>query len=96
MPRTRDDSRAAEAARLYASGQTTREIAAEMGVDPRTVARWAGDAIRRRGPRGRTDITDETIWSLRYGPEKLSYQAIADRTGLARTGVRKRLDRMTG
>ena len=95
MPRTRDEGRAAEAARLYATGLDTRQIGEQLGADPRTVARWVGDEVRRRGPRGRTDVSDKTVWQLRYGAEKLGFDAIAKRTGLSKTAVRKRLARLS-
>lgn len=48
MARKRDESRVADAARLYAAGKTIRAVAAEMAVNERTIRRWlAGQA---RGP----------------------------------------------
>jgi len=91
MARRRDESRAAEAARLYRLGLDTRAIAAQLGADPRTVARWLGDDVRRRGPRGRQDVSGRRIAGLRA--EGLSYEEIARRVHMSKTGVRKRLAR---
>jgi hypothetical protein len=40
MLRSKAIARSAEAARLRDAGQTTRQIAASLGVDPWTVLRW--------------------------------------------------------
>jgi len=74
MTRTRDEARAAEAARAYSSGLTTRQIGEQLGADPRTVARWVGDDLRPRGPRPRADVADSQVWQLRYGKEQCSYE----------------------
>jgi DNA invertase Pin-like site-specific DNA recombinase len=95
MARARDEGRVAEAARLYATGLGTRQIGARLGTDPRTVARWLGDGVRRQGSRGRTDVSDRQVLDLRHGPPKLGYDAIARRTGLSKTAVRKRLERLS-
>lgn len=89
MPRKRDESRAAEAVRLYRLGLDTRAVAAQLGADPRTVARWVGDEVRRRGSRGRLDVRDQRIADLRA--EGLSFEKIARRVHMSKTGVRKRV-----
>jgi transposase-like protein len=102
MTRKRDEGAAAQAAALYSSGQTTREIAARLGVDPRTVARWVGDAVRARGPRPRTGAeTDALIVELRDHPavpagKPVSFAEIGRRAGMSRTGVRMRYYALTG
>lgn len=93
MARKRNEARAAEAVRLYSTGLTCRQVARKLLADPRSVAGWVGDDLRKRGTRPRTDVTDEQVWSLRFG-EKLSYEAIHVRTGLSKTAVRKRIARM--
>ena len=87
--------RARTAVRLYGEGRTTREIAAELGIDAETVRRsLAAEAVklRRSGPRGRIDIATETITELR-DEQHMSWRQIADATGLSRTAVRKRYAR---
>ena len=94
MSRPRDERRAAEAVRLYSSGLTCRQVARKLLADPRSVAGWVGDDLRKRGTRPRTDVTDAQVWELRYGEEKCSYEEIARRTTLSKTAVRKRINRM--
>jgi DNA-directed RNA polymerase specialized sigma24 family protein len=93
MARQQDESRVAQASRLYHSGNlTAREVAAVMNVDERTVRRYLGDTTRRTGPRGRTDVSDARVIALRdqgCGPTE-----IARLTGLSRGAVRKRLARI--
>jgi hypothetical protein len=97
MTRKRDDKRAAQAAALYSSGQTTRQIGAALGADPRTVARWVGGAVRPRGPRPRTDAeTDALILELRSGAAPSSFQAIGAEVGMSKTGARMRYYALTG
>jgi DNA-binding Lrp family transcriptional regulator len=89
------------AVRLYERGRTLREIADELGVDPRTVWRHIRDQvdIRRPGPRGRADVTDEVIVALRGQPGQppgASWPEIAAEVGMSRTGVRARWLRATG
>ncbi len=88
-----DESRVAEAIRLYESGKTTRAVAAEIGVDSTTVSRWVRHIARRTGPPRRPDVSDERLWRMRY-EEKLTYDQIAAAVGMTRTPVRKRLARM--
>lgn len=95
MPRKRDDSRAAEASRLYRAGLDTRAVAAQLGADPRTVARWLGDDVRRRGPRGRVDVRDAKILDL-HDREGLSFEEIGRRVGMSKTGVRMRYYALIG
>jgi AsnC-type helix-turn-helix domain len=102
MPRTRDEAQVAEAKRLYHRGLDTRAIAAQMGKDPRTVARWLGDEVRRPGPRGRLDVTDQRILDLRdrsattEGAGPMSFEEIARMVGMSKTGVRMRYYQLTG
>ena len=108
MTRKRDEDRVAKAAALYSSGKTTREIGAELTVDPRTVARWVGGAVRRPGPRPRAGV-DRKILELRTvqpDPEReaqglpprehLSFAEIARQVGMSKTGVRMRYYALTG
>ena len=95
MPRKRDEGRAAEAARLHRLGLDTRAIGAQLGADPRTVARWLGDEIRRRGPRGRVDVQDARILQLR-DQDGLSFEEIGRRVRMSKTGVRMRYYALTG
>jgi len=94
MPRTRDEAQVGEAQRLYRLGLSTRAVAAQLGVDPRTVARWLGDETRRRGPASRPDVRDAKILALRG--EGMSYAEIGRRVHMSATGVRMRHYQLTG
>ena len=89
MPRKRDEERAARAVALYSSGMTAREAGAEVGADNTTVIAWVGEATRRRGPRGRTDVASEVILRL-HDEEHLSFAAIGETVGMSKTGARMR------
>lgn len=94
MTRTQDQGRVAKASRLYHSGGlSVREVAKVMDVDEKTVRRWLGDSLRRRGPRGRTDVTDARVIALR--DQDMNPTDIARATGLSRSAVRKRLARLS-
>lgn len=101
MTRKHDESRT-EATRLYRLGLDTRAVAAQVGADPRTVARWLGDEVRRRGPRGRADVRDQKILDLRdrsataEGGQPMSFEAIGRAVGMSKTGVRMRYYALTG
>ena len=95
MPRRRDSTQVQEAARLYASGKTSREIGAELGRAPRTIERWLGDAARRRGPRPRADVKDQLILDLK-DREGLSFAEIGRRVHMSTTGARMRYYALTG
>lgn len=95
MSRKRDESRVAEAARLHRLGLDTRAIGAQLGADPRTVARWLGDEVRRRGPRGRVDVHDARILEMR-DRDGLSFGEIARRVKMSKTGARMRYYALTG
>lgn len=77
--------------RLYRKGRTIREISAELGVDSKTVWRHLRGVVepRRTGPRGRADVTDELIVSLRDDDE-MSWPQIAREVQMSRSGVRAR------
>jgi DNA invertase Pin-like site-specific DNA recombinase len=90
MPRKRDASRAAEVARLLASGKTTRETAAEIGVNQSTVSRNADGAASPPG-RPRREVDVEALRSLRA--EGLSWRAIEERTGVPKSVAQRRLSR---
>jgi len=92
MTRTRDEARAAEARRLHGLGLTTRAIAAQLGADPATVGRWTADLARPRGPRKRADVL---ILELR-DREGLSFEEIARRAHMSKTGARMRYYALTG
>ena len=81
----------ARAARAYRSGRTLREIAAQHGVDSKAL--WSAIRgrvdIRRRGPRGRTDVTDAQILELR-DELGLSWRELAQQVEMSPTGVRAR------
>jgi uncharacterized protein YjcR len=87
----------ARAVQLYLDGATTRDIGQQLGVDPRTVRRWiAGQVpLRRRGPRGRTDVTDDVVRDLREA-QQASYAQIADQVGMSKQGAMQRYWRLTG
>jgi DNA-binding transcriptional regulator WhiA len=53
----------------------------------------AGVVRRRRGPRGRVDVPDALLRELR-DEERLSFAAIAEVTGMSKSGVRHRFERM--
>jgi len=95
VTRKTDEGKRAQARQLYATTLTTRAIAARLGVDPRTVQRWLGDATRPRGPRKRPDVPDSKIVELRER-EGLSFAAIAALTGMSATGARNRYWAITG
>ena len=93
MTRTTDERRRAHAARLYAGGASTRQIAGQIGVHRSTVTRWLAGAARPRGPR--PDRTaDGTI--LRMREQGASYAAIAAQVGMSASGVRWRHHALTG
>lgn len=95
MPRTADESRRAEASRLYHSSRlSVREVSLVMGCDEKTVRRWLGDSMRRRGPRGRTDVSDARL--LAALADDPSPTRAAKATGLSRGAVRKRIERLAG
>lgn len=83
------DPRRVAATAAYRAGATTREIAAQLGdVNPTTIARWVAqvDALRRTGPRGRTDVPDSLIVELR-DVEHLPFAALAAEVGMSKSGV---------
>ncbi len=109
MSRTRNQAQVAEAKRLYRQGLSGPAIAAQIGKDPRTVQRWLGDEVRRRGPRGRLDVTGQRILDLRTvapDPEReakglpprkpMSFAEIAGLVGMSQTGVRMRYYALIG
>lgn len=85
---TTTDPRRAHALAAYRAGATGQEIAAELDVVPSTVRRWIAqaEALRRTGPRGRTDVPDGLIVELR-DVEQLSFAAVASECGMSKTGV---------
>lgn len=89
-----DQAAVAKASRLYHTQKlTVREVAKIMDVDERTVRRWLAGTLRRRGQRGRVDVSDAKVVALRT--EGLSERQIAAQTGLSRGAIRKRIERMT-
>jgi DNA invertase Pin-like site-specific DNA recombinase len=90
MPRRRDEERAAEAARLLAAGKTTREAAAELGVNQSTVSRNAGGAASPPG-RPLREVDEDQLRSLRA--EGLSWREIERRTGVPKSVAQRRLSR---
>ena len=87
-----DPGRAAEAARLYLSGMTSREAGAAVGADNTTVLRWlreAGIETRRRGPRGLPDVDGARIVAM-HDEDGLSFAEIGRRTGMTRRGTSNR------
>lgn len=54
MARTRNEARVEQARALASEGKTVTEIAAEVGVDRRTVQRWG-----ITGQAGRPKVSDE-------------------------------------
>lgn len=94
MTRKRDDAKVAEARRLHGLGLTTRSIAEQVGTDPRTIQRWTTDVARPRGPRKRPGARDDLI-QLK-DREGLSFEAIARRVHMSKTGARMRYYALTG
>jgi DNA invertase Pin-like site-specific DNA recombinase len=81
---------AAEWRRRYTDGATLREIAAEAGVSDTTVLGYVGRAVtRRRGPRGRTDVTVQAALDAlaEYGSRAKAAKAL----GVSRTLLATRL-----
>lgn len=81
MARTADESRRAEARRLYAAKVSSAEIASRLGVDRRTVQRWCAGIIRPPGPVPDPAVSDERVVYL-HDVEGLSYAQIAAQTSL--------------
>ncbi len=95
MARPRDEAKTAEARRLHGLGLTTRAIAVQLHVDPRTVQRWTADLARPPGARKRPDVPDPLVKTLRE-QDQATYREIAARTGMSETGVRNRYWSITG
>lgn len=108
MTRVRNEAQVTEARRLYRLGLDSYAVAAQIGANPRTVQRWLAGETRRRGPRGRVDVTDQRILDLRKvtpDPEReakglppakpVSFAEIAALTGMSKTGVRNRYYALT-
>ncbi|MGH3190672.1 MAG: hypothetical protein ACRDOL_26105 [Streptosporangiaceae bacterium] len=87
--------KAAEAARLYASGLSSREVGAALGVDGTTIVRWLGGSTRPRGRRPRPGTADTAVVRA-LEDRRLSWAEVSARTGLTRTGARKRYKGITG
>lgn len=86
------------ASRLYVKGQTLREIGVLLGVDNAELGkalRSAGVHTRRRGPRGRTDVTDDQIREAR-DDLRLSFREVAAMVGMSFSGVKGRYRVMNG
>jgi len=90
--RRRDPAAVDAARRAYAAGTPIAAIAARHGVHPVTVQRWLGSQARPRGRR-KLPVPDAEIAELRAAG--LSYAQIAARTGMSRSGVRKRYTALT-
>lgn len=96
MSRKRDKSAVDRAARLYVEeGLTRDEVALALHVSGPTVSRWLADVMRPRGARKRADVPDDLVVELREQTQ-LSYQQMADETGMSKTGVRLRYGALTG
>jgi DNA-binding transcriptional regulator YiaG len=67
---------------------STPVIAAQLGVDRRTVSRWVAGDARKRGPQPRPDLHDQKIRELR--DQGLSYAETGRRLGVPWTTVRNR------
>lgn len=83
---------------LYQENWTTRQIGTALAVDSRTVCRWLRQRdvpTRRRGPAGRTDVSDDTIRRL-IEVEQCSYASAAKIVDMSKSGVRQRYWRMIG
>lgn len=81
----------------YLAGRGSDDLAAEYGLDRRTVQRWAAqaDILRGRGPRGRTDVPTALIVELRE-VDRLSFGQIAAEVGMSVSGVKGRYRRHLG
>lgn len=88
MSRKPDESRREEARRLFALQVPTARIAAQLGVERRTVQRWVGAEGTRRGARKRPDLSDAKIRELMN--EGLSYAAAGRRLGVPWSTIRNR------
>jgi hypothetical protein len=95
MTRRPDPERVAEARRLHGLGLTTRAIAAQVGVDPKTVQRWTADLARPRGARKRPDVSDDLILDLK-DREGLPFAETGRRVHMSKTGARMRYYAATG
>jgi hypothetical protein len=90
MARKADESRRAEARRLYAAGTSSAEIAVQLVTDRRTVQRWCEGLVRGPGPRPNPAVSNERIIEMRE-VEGLSYAQIASLTALGNwTSARER------
>lgn len=90
MARKADESRRAEARRLYAAGTSSAEIAVRLGADRRTVQRWCSGIVRSRGAQPNPAVSNERIIEMR-DVEGLSYAQIASLTALGNwTSARER------
>jgi DNA-directed RNA polymerase specialized sigma24 family protein len=95
MSRKPDESRRASARRLHGLKVPTARIAAQLGVERRTVQRWLGEDAGRPGPPKNPAVPDAKILDLR-DREGLSYREIASLTGMSESGVRNRYHSLTG
>ena len=95
MPRKPDESRRAEARRLYhEEGLTRDEVAVRLNVRGSTVSRWLVGDARPRGRGKRADVADDDILELRAAG--WSFQQIALELRMSKTGVRLRYGQLTG
>lgn len=82
----------------YQAGRTCYEIAEDLGVHESTVRALMdtkGVTRRRTGPRGRVDVPDSLITTLR-DVEGMTWRAIADTVGMSRMGATTRYKVATG
>jgi transposase len=89
MPRTVNEEARAKARALLASGLTTRQIAAQLGVSQRTAARWTA-GTRAPGRRPRADVTDEALTSVLDGGA--SYGQASAAFGVSKSTVWRRVN----
>ena len=68
---------------------TPAELAAELGMDPRTVRRWLRQTWPRTDPRSRWEVTAEQADAARgrFGPASMPAAGTPPVVGQAQTGV---------
>ena len=78
---------------LHRSGLGTAEIGRRLRVHEQTVRGWIAEQPKRGRP-PRFDVSDQLILGLRE-EQGMSFKDIAERTGMSRSGVWARYDRVT-
>ena len=95
MARRRDETKAAKARALIQDGSSVRAAADVLSVHPSTVQRWTSDISRPPGRPKQAGTPDDVVVRLK-DQDGLSFEEIARRTGMSKTGVRTRYYAVTG